>query len=216
MPLNKPLSENATFQRLRVEVRELLYAIRDHLDDHAFINGDPLYLKSRCYPLSRTLRPTVISALLAQAQQTGVIRFRASPVDGRTILHFPGCEQTRKRVMSSEHIATDGQMSLMGPAPPISTNRREAKEGTSAPNNFKKPDTAALSESDPKSPLWALMKDEKAIRDRLREEKESTNPDKRMIETLGTQLRSIREKMKRSTPDKSHESHHSSTNPSQK
>lgn len=111
------MSKNREFNRLPGDTREFLYCLRDHLDDHALIDADPQLLKSTLYPLLPSIRINHIATHLARARATGMVRLSRG-IDGRAVLHFPGCEQTKKRVMVSEHVAPDKQCELLVPAEP--------------------------------------------------------------------------------------------------
>lgn len=165
------------------------------VDDYGRADADTRLLKSRLFPLKTDIRETDISRWLAACQTAGLLRFYADG-KGRKILEVFKFGQ-RKRFMKSEFDPPEGQQNFFLPPKEVEVEGKGRERKAHPPENKATPSPKpAAPVKTGKREMWQLLKDEKELRDRLRAERESQNPDPAMIESLKLKLKAIREEMK--------------------
>ena len=192
MPILRDWTDSLNVNALDADAERFFTRLLMVADDYGRFHANDRILNSRLFPLKRNIRDTDIARWKAACLKSGLLRCYVD-AKGRAILEIFKFGQ-RKKFMKSIFDPPDGQQNFSLPPNKeveVEGNRRTAtpteKKSAEIKNNFPRPTCRAT---------WQLLNDEKALRERLASERESTKPDPALIESLKFKLRETREEMK--------------------
>jgi hypothetical protein len=181
-------------------------------DDYGRFHADPRLLKSALFPLLNCVRETDISSWIAACVKAGLVRSYTA-VNGRNYIEVLNFKQRRKW-MKSEHPPPDGQIPLLGEAEVLNgssgSRSRSRSRGEENGDNGHTGNNGVVycphveikkngfnRHAGKKRETWQLLRDEKNLTERIRQEAQGTNPDKVLLESLKVERSKVRQEMKR-------------------
>jgi len=185
--------------------------LRLKIDDYGRFHAKPELLNSKLFPLRRDIRHTDITRWTAECRTAGMLRCYVDK-RGRAILEVFDAVQRKKFMRSEFDPPEDQQNFLIPPTKEVevggkrradhpliknktgNNNSTDGHEISSAPPKCE-PAHNGVARGTGKPELWKLLKDEKELTTRIRQERESTAPDRPLIESLKLKRMAIRKQL---------------------